>query len=100
MAGAANFHRGNADFGFCSTRRLLQRDFQVVAQISTAIDVGMPSPPAEDISKYISKCVSESLGAGPACDIRIHSRMAMLVICHALLWVGKYFVSFLGFLKV
>ena len=99
MADSANFHCGNADFGFSSACRLFQRDFQVIAQIRTAINVGMSAACTEYIAKYIAKCVSKSLGTRTG-HAGIHTGMTVLVVCRTFLRIGKYFVGFFGFLEM
>src|SRR5699024_10758218 len=65
MTGVALIPRGHANGGIETLGRLLQRDFQVVAQVGAAIDL-RPAPPsspgsrAKDIAKNVAKGVGES----------------------------------------
>src|SRR5688500_11651692 len=83
MAGSARIHCGNAYLGFRAASCLLQRDLQVIAQVGTSIDIGMPTATAEKIAEDIAKRIGKTLGirAGHA---RVHAGMAMLVIGTAL----------------
>jgi hypothetical protein len=63
MAGVANLHRRNANLGFRAEGRLLEGDFEVVAQIGAAVDIGTPataSTTTEDLVKDAAEGVGES----------------------------------------
>src|SRR6185437_2041908 len=100
MANPANFHCRNTDFGFSSARGLFKRNLQVIAQVRTAINIGMPTTGTKYISKYIAERISKPLCAACTAYVGIYAGMAMLIICRALPWISQYFVGFLGFLEM
>ena len=61
VAGFASIQGGDANFGFRTARGFFQRNFQVVAQIRAAIDVGALSllPPPKNVAEDIAKRVGE-----------------------------------------
>src|SRR5687768_2380909 len=99
MASAASVHRGYADFGFRSACCLLQRNFQVVAQVRAAINICMSSASPEEVTEYVAECVGKPLSTRST-HVGIYTGMSMLVVCSPLLRVRKYFVSFFGLLEV
>ncbi len=78
-------------------------DFEVVAQVGAAIDVGAAAAAlaaAENVAENIREGVGKAAGTAGAAGLRIDAGMAVLIVGRALLAVGKNFVGFLGFLEV
>ncbi len=107
VAGVAFFHGGDADLGFRAPCCVFQRDFQVVAQVRAAIDIGAPAAPSAAATEDVAEDVAESIGkAAHACAasahacLRIHSGMAVLVVGATLAAVRENLVGFLGFLEM
>jgi hypothetical protein len=103
-AALANFtllHRRDADAGFGAARRLLQRNFQVVSQVSTAINARPGAAGAEDIAKDVAESVGEpaKTGAGASRRRRIDAGVTVLVVGGTLVRFRQYFVGFLCFLE-
>jgi hypothetical protein len=66
MAGSADLHGRNANFGFGAKGRLLEGDFEVVAQVCTAIDVrttAATASTAENLVENTAKSVGETARA-------------------------------------
>jgi hypothetical protein len=85
--------------------RLLEGDFEVVAQIGTAIDIrttAATATPAEDLVERCRRKASEKPPAPaapmPACGI--DTGVTVLVVGRTLLRVGEDLVGFLDFLEV
>ena len=100
VAGRALGKRRNADLGLEAVRRLLERDFEVVAQVGAAKDVGSAAPrAAEDLAEDVAEHVAEA-GACAGAGRGVDAGVAVLVVGRALLRVGQDLVGFLRFLEV
>src|SRR5687768_11278194 len=99
MASATSVHRRYADFGFRSACCLLQRDFEVVAQVRATIDISMSSASPEEVAEYVAECVGKPLRTRST-HVGVYTSMPMLVICSPLLRVRKYFVRFFALFEV
>ncbi len=100
VAGFAFGHGGNADAGLAAMGSIFQCDFEVVAQICAAINVrAAAAATAENIAKNVGESIAKST-ATAATGLRIDTRVAVLIVSRALLFVGQYLVSFLGFLEL
>ena len=62
VAGLAVFHGRDADLGFRAVCRLLERDFQVVAQVGAAIDVGTAATATAAAAEDVAEDVAEGIG--------------------------------------
>src|SRR5664279_4486953 len=76
LAGFALSHDRNADLGFAAARRVFQRDFHVIAQVSATVHVGTAcaASRAKNITENITECIreiTETLCAGT----RPHARL-------------------------
>jgi hypothetical protein len=91
-------------------RRLFQRDFQVVAQVGAAVDVGTTATAAttaasaenfvEDAAEGIGETAPATTTKAPAhAGLRVDAGVAVLVVGGAFLGVREDFVGFLGFLE-
>jgi hypothetical protein len=86
LAGSADLHGRDADLGFGAKGRLLQRDFEVVAQVGTAIDVRTPAATAataEDLVEDAAKRHRRSRPCRPArahAGLRVDAGVAVLVV--------------------
>jgi hypothetical protein len=106
MADFTLFHGGNADLGLGAMRGLFQRDFQVVTQVGTTIDVGATpatATTAKNLVKNSAKGIGKAGAASPTksahARLRIDAGVAVLVIGRPLLWLRQYLVSLFGFLE-
>jgi len=86
VAGLANVHRRDANFGFGSSGCLFERNLKVVTQIGAAIDIGMSTAAAEEIAEYVAESVRKALSTGST-HAGIDARMTMLVVRGTLPWV-------------
>ena len=108
VAGVAIFPAGDADFGVEAGSGLLQRDFQRVLEVGTAIDLRTAAATAatgaaEDFAEDVAECVGETAAharAAHAGGVRVHACMAIAVIRGALLFITQDLVGFLGFLEL
>ena len=102
VAGRALGQRRDADLGLEAVRRLLERDFEVVAQVGAAEDVGSAAArAAEDLAEDVAEHVAETgARAGPRRRRGVDAGVAVLVVGRALLRVGQDLVGFLRFLEV
>ena len=105
LAGFTILKGGNANLGFSPARGLLKRDIHVVAQVSTAIDL-LPATTAaataKNFAENIAECFrksAEAFATVTAAHLRIHTGMSVSIVGAAFFRLGKYFVSFLGFLE-
>ena len=85
VTGFADLHGRNTDLCFRAMSRLFQRDFQVVAEVSTTIDIGATAPTAAAPTEYFIEDAAEGIPeAAPAATAKttgllVDTRMAVLL---------------------
>src|SRR3954471_8415335 len=102
LASVALLQRGDANAGLGTSRGLFQRNFQVVTQVGSAIDIGARATTAENVAENIAKCIGETAnpgGTGIHAGMRLYPSVPVLVVSGPFAGVAKNFVSFLGFLE-
>ena len=101
VAGVAGVPAGDANFGRFALGRLFQRDFHGVRQV--VAPVHLPPAPATSATlatEHIAKNIAKSFGkaakpfrAWATAHVRVHARVAVLVVGRAFLAVGEHFVG-------
>ena len=114
LAGLAGLHRRHADLRLGAARRVLEREFEVVAQVGAAIDAVAAAPAAlraEDLAEDVAEGVGEAAEAlRPAAEAarprpgtearrRVDAGVPELVVGGALLGVGEDLVGLLRLLE-
>src|SRR5574344_863155 len=107
VAGVAGVPAGDANFGRFTLGRLFQRDFHGVRQV--VAPVHLPPAPATSATlatEHIAKNIAKSFGkaakpfrAWATAHVRVHARVAVLVVGRAFLAVGERY-GFRSFLRV
>ncbi len=85
---------------------LFQRDFQVVAQVGTAVHLRAAAiaaaAAAEDVAEDVAEGIAEAAAAkaATAAHVRIHAGVTVAVIRLALFRIGQHLIGFLDFLEL
>src|SRR5450830_980352 len=97
-----------ADGGVEAVSSLLQRNFQVIAQVSATVHLwtriaAASTATAKDVAKDIAKAVGKTAATKAAtatAHVRVHACMTITVVCIALFRIGQHFVGFFDFLEL
>ena len=85
--------------------RLFQRDFQVVAEVGTTIDIGATAPTTTASTEYFIEDATEGIpeaattATAKTAGLLLDARMAVLIIGGTFLAIRKNLVSLLAFLE-
>ena len=101
LAGLALAHGRNVNLGLGAEHRLLQIQFEFVAQIGAAENLRSAALPAgKDIAEHFAENIAEGLaGAEAAAAVALEARMSKLVVDGALMRIAQDFVRLFAFFE-
>ena len=107
VAGTALVPRGDLDLGFFAIGRFFQRDFHGVRQIAAAkhlapaalATASAPKDVAKDVAKGLRETPEPFTTTAASAHVRVHARVAVLVVGRFFLRVGQDLVGLFGFFE-